>query len=304
MAADILLFGRNGQVGWELQRSLAPLGKVLALASADCDLCDAEAVARAIREAAPRIIVNAAAYTAVDKAESDAAPAMQINAQAPAVMAAEARRLGARLVHYSTDYVFDGHKATPYVETDAPAPQGVYGRSKHAGELAIAASGADALILRTSWVFGAHGGNFVKTILRLAREKDSLRVVDDQIGSPTPAALVADVTALALARLRQEDMTGVATERAQVFPQLFHLCAANPLSWYRFAVAIVEQAHAIGLAGLKLWPEAIVPISTQEYPLPAPRPANSRLDCRKLEQRFDLHLPGWQPYLERMLAGG
>ena len=295
MAADILLFGRNGQVGWELQRSLAPLGKVLALASADCDLRDAEAVARAIREAAPRIIVNAAAYTAVDKAENDAATAMQINAQAPAVMAAEAHRLGARLVHFSTDYVFDGGKAAPYVETDAPAPQGVYGRSKHAGELAIAASGADALILRTSWVFGAHGGNFVKTILRLAHEKDSLRVVDDQIGSPTPAALIADVTALALAGLRQQETTEDA--------QIFHLCAANPLSWYRFAVTIVEQAHAIGLAGLKLRPEAIVPISTQDYPLPAPRPANSRLDCQKLEQCFDLRLPDWQPYLQRMLAG-
>jgi dTDP-4-dehydrorhamnose reductase len=296
MAADILLFGRNGQVGWELQRSLAPLGSVLALASADCDLRDAEAVARVIREAAPRIIVNAAAYTAVDKAESDAATAMQLNAEAPAVMAAEARRLGARLVHFSTDYVFDGGKATPYVETDAASPQSVYGRSKHAGEQAIVASGTDALILRTSWVFGVHGGNFVKTILRLAREKDSLRVVDDQVGSPTPAALIADVTALALAHLRRHEITGDA--------QIFHLCAANPLSWYRFAVAIVGQAHALGLAGLKLRPEAIAPVSTQEYPLPAPRPANSRLDCRKLEQRFDLHLPGWQPYLERMLAGG
>lgn len=293
MAADILLFGRNGQVGWELQRALAPLGSVLALASADCDLRDADAVVRVIREAAPRIIVNAAAYTAVDKAESDAAMAMQINAQAPAVMAAEARRLGARLVHFSTDYVFDGRQATPYVETDAASPQSVYGRSKHAGELAIAASGADALILRTSWVFGGHGGNFVKTILRLAREKDTLRVVDDQIGSPTPAALIADVTALALAHLRQHEITEGA--------QIFHLCAANPLSWYRFAVTIVEQAHALRLAGLTLRPEAIVPITTQEYPLPAPRPANSRLDCRKLEQHFDLHLPDWQPYLQRLL---
>jgi len=294
MAADILLFGRNGQVGWELQRALAPLGSVLALASADCDLRDADAVVRVIREAAPRIIVNAAAYTAVDKAESDAAMVMQINAQAPAVMAAEARRLGARLVHFSTDYVFDGRKATPYVETDAASPQSAYGRSKHAGELAIAASGAEALILRTSWVFGGHGGNFVKTILRLAHEKDTLRVVDDQIGSPTPAALIADVTALALAHLRQHEITEGA--------QIFHLCAANPLSWYRFAVTIVEQAHALRLAGLTLRPEAIVPITTQEYPLPAPRPANSRLDCRKLEQRFDLQLPDWQPYLQRLLT--
>lgn len=291
MAADILLFGRNGQVGWELQRSLAPLGGLLALGAADCDLRDLDATARVIREAAPRVIVNAAAYTAVDQAESDAATALRINAEAPAVMAAEARRLGARLVHYSTDYVFDGRQATPYVETDAPAPQSAYGQSKLEGELAIEASGAAALILRTSWVFGVHGGNFVKTILRLARERETLRVVDDQIGSPTPAALLADVTALMLARSRHERLPGA---------QVFHLCAAQPLSWHRFAVTIVEQARALGLAALE--PEAITPIPSREYPQPAARPANSRLDCRKLEERFDLRMPDWLPYLQRLLS--
>lgn len=291
MAADILLFGGNGQVGWELQRSLAPLGRLLALGAADCDLRDVDATVSVIRAAAPGVIVNAAAYTAVDQAESNAATALRVNAEAPAVMAAEARRLGARLVHYSTDYVFDGRKTTPYLETDATAPQSVYGRTKLEGEQAIAASGANALILRTSWVFGVHGGNFVKTILRLAREKETLRVVDDQIGSPTPAALIADVTALVLARLRHEHLAGA---------QVFHLCAGQPLSWHRFAVTIVEQARALGLAALE--PEAIAPIPTREYPQPATRPANSRLDCRKLEERFDLRMPDWLPYLQRLLS--
>lgn len=301
MTIEILLFGGNGQVGWELQRALAPLGSLRVLTSADCDLRAAAAVTRTIQETAPRIIVNAAAYTAVDKAESDVETARRVNAEAPAAMAEAARQLGALLVHYSTDYVFDGRKETPYLETDVTAPQGVYGASKRDGERAIAASGAAALILRTSWVFGAHGGNFVKTILRLAREKETLRVVADQIGSPTPAALIADVTALMLARLRQEAAGGALPVQGA---ELYHLAAAQPLSWHRFAVAIVEQAHALGLPGLRLRPEAIAPISTVEYPLPAPRPANSRLDCAKLERRFALRMPDWRPYLTRLLRDG
>ena len=301
MAVELLLFGGNGQVGWELQRALAPLGDLRVLTSADCDLRDSGAVMRVIHDSAPRIIVNAAAYTAVDKAESDAETARRVNADAPAAMAEAARQLGALLVHYSTDYVFDGRKPAPYLETDATAPQGVYGASKRDGELAIAASGATALILRTSWVFGAHGGNFVKTILRLAREKETLRVVDDQIGSPTPAALIADVTALMLARLRQEAAGGALPVHGA---ELYHLAAAQPLSWHRFAVAIVEQAHTLGLPGLRLRAEAIAPISTAEYPLPAPRPANSRLDCAKLEQRFALRMPDWRSYLTRLLRDG
>lgn len=298
MAAELLLFGGNGQVGWELQRALAPLGSLRVLTSADCDLRDSAAVTRAIQKTAPRIIVNAAAYTAVDKAESDAGTARRVNADAPAAMAEAARSLDALLVHYSTDYVFDGRKPVPYLETDATAPQGVYGLSKRDGELAIAASGATALILRTSWVFGAHGGNFVKTILRLAHEKEALRVVADQIGSPTPAALIADVTALMLARLRQEAAGGSLPVQGA---ELYHLAAAQPLSWHRFAVAIVEQAHALGLPGLRLRPEAIEPITTADYPLPAPRPANSRLDCAKLARRFALQMPDWRPYLTRLL---
>ena len=294
MAVDVLLFGGNGQVGWELRRSLAPFGQLLALDAAECDIADADATARVIRQAAPQIIVNAAAYTAVDKAEGDAVTTAKINAEAPAVMAAEARRLGIPLVHYSTDYVFDGTKATAYVEEDTPSPRSVYGRTKHEGELAIAASGADALVFRTSWVFGIHGGNFVRTVLRLARERDTLRVVDDQVGSPTPAALIADVTALVLMQLRR---TGFSPGM-----QLFHLSTSHPVSWHGFATAIVERALALGLGGLKLQPEAIAPIATSEYPLPAARPANSRLDCGRLEQAFDLLMPDWQPYLERMLT--
>ena len=294
MGADILLFGCNGQVGWELQRALVPLGHVVALDVEDCDLTSADDIAGTIRVLAPRVIVNAAAYTAVDKAEDDVAAAGRINAAAPGVIAEEARRLGAALIHYSTDYVFDGRKEGAYVETDSPAPLGVYGRTKREGELAIEASGAKALIFRTSWVFGVHGGNFVKTILRLARERETLRVVADQVGSPTPAALLADVTAQVLGRLRREGFADGC--------QLFHVAAASPVSWHGFATAIVEQARLRGLSGLKLSPEAIEPIATAAYPLPAMRPANSRLDCSHLEQTFGLTMPEWNPYLQRMLS--
>jgi dTDP-4-dehydrorhamnose reductase len=294
MNADILLFGCNGQVGRELQRSLAPLGRLIAPDHAECDLSDAEATVRTIREVNPRVIVNAAAYTAVDKAESDFDTAARINAEAPGLMAEEARRLGVQLIHYSTDYVFDGYKNAPYIEADAPAPRSVYGRTKRNGELAIEASGAAAVIFRTSWVFGAHGGNFAKTILRLAREKETLSVVADQVGSPTPAALIADVTAIVLNRRQWNGFPSGA--------QYFHLCAANPVSWHGFATAIVERARARGIAGLKLQPDAIAPIPTRDYPLPAVRPANSRLDCSKLEDCFDLSMPDWIPYLDRMLS--
>ena len=294
MGADILMFGRNGQVGWELQRALAPLGHVVALDADDCDLGDTDATVGTIRALAPRVIVNAAAYTAVDKAEDDAVAAGRINAGAPGVIAAEAHRLGSPLIHYSTDYVFDGRKDSPYVETDSPVPLSVYGRTKREGELAIEASGAKAVIFRTSWIFGVHGGNFVKTILRLARERETLRVVADQVGSPTPAALIADVTAQVLGRLRREGFADGC--------QFFNLSAASAVSWHGFATAIVERALVQGLAGLKLKPEAIEPIPASAYPLPAMRPANSRLDCSLLENAFDLTMPDWQPYLQRMLS--
>lgn len=196
----ILLLGKDGQVGWQLQRSLAPHGDVVACGRSECDLSDADRIRSVVREVAPAIIVNATAYTAVDKAESEPELAAAINAVAPGILAEEGKRLGALLLHYSTDYVYDGLKATPYVESDPTGPQSVYGRSKLAGEEAIRAVGGKSVIFRTSWVFGARGGNFVKTILRLAREKESLNVVDDQLGSPTPAALIATVTGRAAAR--------------------------------------------------------------------------------------------------------
>jgi dTDP-4-dehydrorhamnose reductase len=292
---SILLLGKDGQVGWQLQRSLAPHGPVVACGRGECDLADPGEIRRVLNAVAPSVIVNAAAYTAVDKAESEPELAMRINAEAPALLAAEAAKRNALLVHYSTDYVFDGSKASPWVESDPTAPLGVYGRSKLAGEEAIRAAACRSLIFRTSWVFGARGGNFVKTILRLAREKESLNVVDDQIGSPTPAALIATVTGVALAALRQGRALAAGESR------LYHLAAANPVSWRDFARTIVDLAGAMPGFELRLKAEAIRAISTAEYPLPARRPANSRLDCQRLENDFGLLMPDWRPYLERML---
>jgi len=289
----ILLFGANGQVGWQLQRALSPLGTVTAVDHAECDLANPDAIRSLIGSIAPKIIVNAAAYTAVDKAESDPELAHAINAVAPGVMAGEARRLGSLLVHYSTDYVFDGTKTEPYVESDATNPQSVYGRTKRDGEDAVLAAAGRALIFRTSWVFGARGHNFVKTILRLASEGRPLRIVDDQIGAPTPAALISDVTGQILAATRR----GSQIEDARIY----HLAAANPLSWCGFAQEILRLAGATpGFSGLPQ-PESVADIATSEYPLPARRPANSRLDCSQLESEFGLELPDWRPFLGRML---
>lgn len=291
----ILLLGKDGQVGWQLQRSLAPHGPVVACGRAKCDLADLDQLRRVLRDVQPAVIVNAAAYTAVDKAEAEPELALRINAEAPAILAEEAAATGALLVHYSTDYVYDGSKVAPWLETDPTGPLGVYGRSKLAGEEAIRAAGCRSLIFRTSWVFGARGGNFVKTILRLARDKDSLNVVDDQVGSPTPAALIATVTGIALAMLRR----GVLLEAGE--SRLYHLAAARPVSWCEFARTIVGLAGAMPGFDLRLTPAAIKAIGTADYPTPARRPANSRLDCHRLEQDFGLQMPDWQPYLERML---
>jgi len=291
----ILLLGKDGQVGWQLQRSLAPHGRVVACGRGECDLADLDGLRRVLREARPSVIVNAAAYTAVDKAESEPELARRINAEAPAVLAAEAAASGALLVHYSTDYVFDGGKPEPWVEEDATGPINVYGASKLVGEEAIRAAGCRSLIFRTSWVFGARGGNFVKTILRLAREKDSLNVIDDQVGSPTPAALIATVTGVSLAMLGRGERLLSGESR------LYHLAAARPVSWHAFARTIVGKACAMPGFDLRLRPDAIRPIPAAEYPLPAPRPANSRLNCRRLERDLGLEMPDWQPYLERML---
>ena len=289
----ILLFGANGQVGWQLQRALSPLGTVTAVDHAKCDLANPDAIRSLIGAVAPKIIVNAAAYTAVDKAESDPELAHAINAVAPGVMAGEARRLGSLLVHYSTDYVFDGTKPTPYVESDATAPMSVYGATKRDGEAAVLAGGGRALVLRTSWVFGARGQNFVKTILRLAGDGKPLRIIDDQVGAPTPAALLSDVTGQILAATHRGSEIGDA--------RLYHLAAVNPVSWCGFAREILRLANATpGFDDLPA-PESITAIGTADYPTPARRPANSRLDCGKLERDFDLELPDWRPFLARML---
>lgn len=290
-----LLLGKDGQVGWQLQRSLAPHGPVVAYGRAECDLADPDQIRSMVREIKPSLIVNASAYTAVDKAESEPDLARRINAEAPGVLAEEASKLGALLVHYSTDYVYDGKKSGPYLETDATSPQSVYGRTKLAGEEAIRAVGGQSLIFRTSWVFGARGGNFVKTILRLAREKDALSVVDDQIGSPTPAAMIATVSGVVLAMLRR----GQRLEKGE--NRLYHLAAVRPVSWCEFARTIVDLAGQMPGFDLALKPAAIKAIATAEYPTPACRPENSRLDCSRLEADFDLQMPDWQPYLARML---
>jgi len=291
----ILLLGKDGQVGWQLQRSLAPHGPVVACARSQCDLSDPEQIRSVVRAVRPSVIVNATAYTAVDKAESEPDMARRINAEAPGILAEEAALLGALLVHYSTDYVYDGTKASPYVETDATAPQSVYGRTKLAGEEAIRAVGGRAMIFRTSWVFGEHGANFVKTILRLAREKDTLNVVADQIGSPTPAALIATVTGVVLAMVRRSQPEEMADTK------IYHLSAARPVSWCEFARTVVSLASQMPGHDLRLKPESIRAITTVEYPTPARRPANSCLDCCHLETDFGLQMPDWQPYLERML---
>ena len=290
MKQTFLLFGADGQVGWELQRAFAPLGEVRPLTQADVDLSDVHALRTAIRETRPTVILNAAAYTAVDKAENEPAVARAVNAVAPAAMAEEARSLGAWLIHYSTDYVFDGTKAGTYTEDDSASPRSVYGRTKFEGELAIAASGASQLTLRTSWVFGPHGGNFLKTMLRLAREREELSVVADQIGAPTSAELLADVTAHAVR----------AALRGHIDGGLCHLTAAGETSWHGYASFVVAEARRLG-AELRLETDRIKAIQTEQYPLPAPRPKNSRLDCECIRQALDLDLPDWRWHVRRTL---
>ncbi|ELS44434.1 MULTISPECIES: dTDP-4-dehydrorhamnose reductase [Pseudomonas syringae group] len=294
----ILLLGKNGQVGWELQRALAPLGEVIALdrqgADGLCgDLADLERLAATVRALAPDVIVNAAAYTAVDKAESEPDLAMLINGEAPGVLAKEAAALGAWLIHYSTDYVFDGSGEQQWREDAATGPLSVYGRSKLMGEQAIQASGAKALILRTSWVYAARGHNFAKTMLRLATERDSLNVVADQYGAPTGAELIADVTAQILYRVR-------ADQNPAALAGIYHLAAAGETSWHGFAQFVLEHAARNGVA-LKVAPDQIGAIPTEAYPVPAPRPRNSRLALSKLETAFQLKMPSWQQGAQRML---
>lgn len=295
----ILLLGKNGQVGWELQRALAPLGEVVALDHDSQDFCgdftDLDGLAGTVRRLQPQLIVNAAAHTAVDKAESEPDLANIINALAPGVLAQEAARLNAWLVHYSTDYVFDGSGGAPWKESDPAAPLSVYGRTKLEGEQAIAASGCRHLIFRTSWVYGARGGNFAKTMLRLAAEREQLNVIDDQIGAPTGADLLADVTAHCvrhvLPPMRHNNLTATG---------VYHLTAAGETSWHGYARFVLARAQAAGRV-LKAGPEQVLAIPSSAYPTPAKRPHNSRLDTSRLRSTFGLSLPHWQTGVARML---
>ncbi len=291
----ILLLGKNGQLGWELQRSLAPLGEVVACGRAEADLANLSDLRTLVRKLSPQVIVNAAAYTAVDKAESEPDLAFLINSEAVKLLAEEAGLLDAWLIHYSTDYVFDGAKEEPYLETDATAPLGIYGKSKLSGEEAIRASGCRHLILRTSWVYAARGNNFIKTMLRLAGERDELKVVSDQIGAPTSAELLADVTACCLYRLRSD---------AAFIPQqggTYNLAAGGSTSWHGFAQFILTEAlrHRFRMNAN---PESVLPIPASDYPLPAKRPSNSRLTTQKICSAFSLKLPPWQLHAKRVIA--
>jgi dTDP-4-dehydrorhamnose reductase len=294
----ILLLGCGGQVGWELQRALSPLGELIALdfnAEANPQqLCgsfsDLAGLAQTVQTVKPDLIVNAAAHTAVDKAESETEFARSLNALAPGVLAAEAAKLGAWMVHYSTDYVFDGSGSKPWQEDDATGPLSVYGRTKLEGEQAVAANPRH-LILRTSWVYGARGGNFAKTMLRLAGERETLNVIDDQFGAPTSAELLADVTAHAVrAAMQKPELAG-----------LYHCVAAGETNWHGYTRFVLEKALALGWT-LKAGPDQVGATSTASYPTPAQRPLNSRLNTAKLEQAFGLRMPQWQDGVARMLT--
>jgi dTDP-4-dehydrorhamnose reductase len=292
----ILLFGKNGQVGWELQRSLAPLGELVALDRHSNDFCgdlaDLDGIRETVQKVRPQVIVNAAAYTAVDKAESDAGTAHTVNAEAPGVLAEAADAAGAWLVHYSTDYVFDGSGSKPWEETDPTGPLSVYGRTKLEGEQRIAALCARHLILRTSWVYAARGGNFAKTMLRLAAERDRLTVVCDQFGAPTGADLLADVTA---------HMLRGALAGAPGFAGIYHVAAAGETSWHGYARFVLDCAAKSG-GTLKASADSVDPVATSAFPTPAQRPHNSRLNTAKLRGAFGLQLPAWQQGVARMLA--
>ncbi|MCL4771720.1 MAG: dTDP-4-dehydrorhamnose reductase [Burkholderiaceae bacterium] len=292
---NILLLGKGGQVGWELQRSLSVLGQVTALdfdSQAHCgDFANPEGVRDTVRQLRPQVIVNAAAHTAVDKAESEPEFARLLNATTPGLVAEEAARLGAWLVHYSTDYVFDGSGTRPWVETDTPAPLSVYGATKLEGEQRIQQSGCQHLILRTSWVYAARGGNFAKTMLRLGQERERLTVIDDQWGAPTGADLLADVTAHAIRHLQHRPQDG----------GLYHCVAAGETTWHSYAKFVLEHASKAQQA-IKIIAKEVAPVPTSAFPTPATRPHNSRLATAKLQTTFGLQLPHWQTGVARMLA--
>ena len=299
----ILLLGRDGQLGWELQRSLAPLGELVALGRSPqnnpgglCgDLSDLEGLARTVRTVAPDVVVNAAAHTAVDKAESEPALAHTLNALAPGVLAQEAQRLGAWLVHYSTDYVFDGSGDSPWTETDATGPLSVYGRTKLEGERAVAQCERH-LIFRTSWVYGARGGNFAKTMLKLAQTRETLQVINDQFGAPTGADLLADVTAHAIRRA-----TLPAAPQLPSVAGTYHLAAAGVCTWFDYANQVLALA-AIAQPAIKIIANEVRPVPTSAFPTAARRPLNSRLNTTKLQATFNLQMPHWKAGVQRMIS--
>ena len=290
----LLLLGSNGQLGWELQRSLSPLAKIFACDRNTVDFNDLDKLKSVVRKYRPDVIVNAAAYTNVDKAESDAENAFSVNFEAVNLLANEAAVLNSWLIHYSTDYIFDGKKNSSYMEEDKTNPKSVYGKSKLQGELAIIDSKCKYLILRTSWLYSTHGKNFVKTVLRLAKEKGELRVVCDQIGAPTSAELVADVSSLCLSRIVQDDLS------SKDISGVYHLTSTGKTSWYNFAKYVIIETKKLG--GVLLTdPENIIAINTSEYPLPAERPANSLLNSQKLCKTFNLYLPSWKIHADRTI---
>lgn len=285
----ILLIGKNGQVGWELQRTLAPVGPVLAVDYPEIDLTDAAAARRLVLENKPSVVINAAAYTAVDKAEAETKIAQLINTLAPGVLAEAAKQVGALMVHYSTDYVFDGTKTTPYVETDPPNPLGIYGQTKLAGDQAVRSADGPHLIFRLCWVYGARGQNFLLTLQRLARERETLRVVADQFGCPTWSRLIAEATTLALRQV-------LAARDANATTGTYHLSAGGATNWHGFASRIVELMPETGRRCRE-----VAAITTAEYPTPAKRPAYSVLDCGRLKKTFGIQLPDWEEGLRLVL---
>lgn len=288
----ILVFGRNGQVGWELRHKLACLGRVTAVDYPEVDFCSPDSIRTAVRVAEPAVILNAAAYTAVDRAESEPDLAVAINSTAPGVIAEEARRRGSLLVHYSTDYVFDGTKQGPYLETDTPNPINVYGKTKLEGDEAIQSVGGDYLILRTSWVYGARGSNFLMTMLRLAQGRPELCIVDDQIGAPTSSECIAQATTNLLSQLLAPTELGL-----QGRSGIYNLTSTGHTSWFGFATALLNQSSdTFGFSVPNL-----IPIKTKEVPRPAERPANSCLSCQRLEQTFGVSLPPWEDALSLVL---
>ena len=291
----ILLYGKNGQLGWELQRSLAPLGELVALDRYSAGLCgdlsNLQGLAETVQRVRPDVIVNAAAHTAVDRAESEPELARTLNALAPGVLAQEAHKLGAWLVHYSTDYVFDGSGSTPWLESDVPAPLSVYGRTKLEGEQLIQAVCPRHLIFRTSWVYAARGGNFAKTMLRLAQERESLSVIDDQFGAPTGAELLADVSAHAIRQVLQRPQDA----------GIYHLAASGETTWNRYAKHVLVQAER-SQSAIKIVANEVKAVASSAFPTAATRPLNSRLDCSRLQAAFGLSLPPWEHGVDRMLA--